>query len=411
MLAPIRYQGTWTISSYSRSKKYASNAADESINPRQNKWEPLFSVQKLIESLSTHDYLRGRAEKPKEVLATSVLPLINQTRNLQYVAELICSELFLPMSPINYSGLASEYRKLVIRFGGISTPEKAEKEVLEDVKALAQHLGPTPRGDNIHRRTLLVVPAMSSRSADYWCFGQAAILAGGVTTIFCNAVAGKIAVGGSCFIGRKSWESSKETPGVQAQTPYSGWSRGIFYSAKNEALSQSEQAVVIADVDPINMNEGRPRQQALPVPLQLVAYLPIAETIQNRSTPVQPGRHDLDDKDLGIEKAQFAALGQLVSDLARPQIAGSLVNPAELNLFNNAKGFSGLLGDSTKPFVERLKHWKKHWRDQPFFGPPPSLVDWLWVDLTPKDKEALPYVFVPPWTEQDQPMRSGDSAI
>ena len=404
LLAPIKYQDKWHVASFSRAKKYASNAADECINPRRNEWEPLFSVRKMLDDLSGREFAKGRATAPTEIPAANVLPLIVQSRNLQFLAELVCSELFLPMSPINYSGLASEYQKLVVRFGGIIDQEKAGDEVLKDVKALASHLGISPRADSLYRRTILIVPAMSSRSADYWCFGQAAILAGGVTTVFCNAVADKLSVGGSCFIGRKSWEFNSSIPGIQPQTPYHGWSRGIFYNSKDDALGKTEQAVVIADIDPANMNEGRPRQQALPVPLQLVAYLPIAETIQKAGIPTQPGRHSNSADSLEIEKTQYEAVTKLAENLEHPSVAGKIVDPSSLNFLHLAKGFSGLLGEGTKPFVKRLQHWEKHWRDQPFAGPPPALVDWLWVDLTPEIQTTLPLVFVPPWTEQDKPV-------
>ncbi len=408
MLAPIKYQGQFYVAAFSRAKKYASNAADECINPRMGQWEPMFSIHRLLGELAR--CVLSRTGKKSDIPATSVLDLITQSKNLQCVAELICSELFLPMSPINYNGLASEYQKLVTRFGGNIDAKEAADTVMGDVKALAKHLGTSIHQDSLYRRTVLVVPAMSTRSADYWCFGQAAILAGGITTVFCNAVGKKIAVGGSCFIGRKSWEFSTSIPGIQPQTPYHGWSRGIFYNSKDDALGDTEQAVVIADIDPANMNEGRPRQQALPVPLQLVAYLPIAETVQQKGIPVQPGRHPSQAEHVDFERSQFAAISTLLERLEHRSVAGRVVDPQVLDPTKLAEQFSGLLGESTKPFLNRLHHWEKHWRDQPFAGPPPALVDWLWVDLTPELQTELPLVFVPPWTEQDKPMKQEDDS-
>lgn len=404
LLSPIRYDGQWVVSAFSRAKKYSSNAAEEVINPRQKEWEPLFSVAKLLDDISERDEFGCRSALKREVPAMNMIPLLNHGRHMHYFAELICSELFLPMSPINYSGLASEYQKLVIRFGGLKTIMQAENEVLADVKALASYLGPSPRTGNLYRRTILLVPAMSGRSADYWCFGQSAILAGGLTTVFCNAVAGRQGVGGSCFIGRKSWEFSQEMLGMQSHvTPYSGWSRGIFYNAKTDALGEIEQAVVIADIDPTSMNEGRPRQQALPIPLQLVAYLPIAETVIKNGVPIHPskvvglGAEQV----LAIEEKQYKALKKTLDTLDVQSMSGKIIDPQKGALSRTGAEFSGFLGESEKPFLKRLEHWNKHWRDQPYAGLPPSLVDWLWVDLTPEQGEKLPLLFVPPWTTQN----------
>lgn len=408
LLAPIKYQGLFHVAQFSRAKKYASNAAEECINPRKGQWEPLFSIDKLLNNLGRS--IPERDGEKKEIPAAKVLELITQSKNLQCIAELVCSELFLPMSPINYSGLASEYQKLVIRFGGNIDAKEAEETVLNDVRALASHLGISVHRDSLYRRTVLVVPAMSTRSADYWCFGQAAILAGGITTVFCNAVGKKLSIGGSCFIGRKSWEFNNNIAGIQPQTPYHGWSRGIFYNSKDDALGSTEQAVVIADIDPANMNEGRPRQQSLPVPLQLVAYLPIAETVQQQGIPVQTGRHPSQAEHIAFERSQFSAITTLLERLEQPGVAGRVIDPQVLDPTKLAEKFSGLLGESTQPFLNRLHHWEKHWRDQPFAGPPPALVDWLWVDLTPEPQTHLPLVFVPPWTERDKPMQQGDNS-
>jgi hypothetical protein len=146
------------------------------------------------------------------------------------------------------------------------------------------------------------------------------------------------------------------------------------------------------------------------VPLQLVAYLPIAETIQQKGIPVQPGRHLSQAEHIDFEKSQFMAITTLLERLEQRGVEGRVIDPQVIDPTKLAEQFSGLLGESTKPFLNRLHHWEKHWRDQPFAGPPPALVDWLWVDLTPEPQTDLPLVFVPPWTEQDRPMKQEDDS-
>jgi len=77
------------------------------------------------------------------------------------------------------------------------------------------------------------------------------------------------------------------------------------------------------------------------------------------------------------------------------------MNPKEHRLSELVAYIRCIMGENSKPFAKRLEHWSKHWRDLPQSGIPPALVDWLWVDLVPKEKEDLPMVFIPPWTDLD----------
>lgn len=102
---------------------------------------------------------------------------------------------------------------------------------------------------------------------------------------------------------------------MSSLTPYHGWSKGIYYYNRSDALSESDQAVVIADIDPYNMLEGKPRPQTMPVPLQLVAYLPVVEHVdwqKPESTVLRSagltetsGGHGVRPKCLALDEAAF----------------------------------------------------------------------------------------------------------
>jgi hypothetical protein len=282
------------------------------------------------------------------------------------------------MSVSNHNVLAAELQKLARRFGADMSPETAQASVIGDVVLMANYLGPADPSGEFNRRSIFIVPAMTTRSADYWIFGQAALLSGGTTTVFCNAVKEKYAVGGSCFIGRESWsEGSKPLHQDAMVTPYAGWSKGIYYHQKTDALGIAEQAVVIADIDPSFMQEGKPRPQALAVPLQLVAYLPIVE--------VQ-----------GLTASKFGRkMKRALAKLNVSSMAGRIVTPLEPGLEEIMTLISKRIDPAeVSPFRDRFEHWQKFWRANPSAGAPASLVDWLWVDTTNRDIDGV-QLFVP----------------
>ena len=68
---------------------------------------------------------------------------------------------------------------------------------------------------------------------------------------------------------------------------------------------------------------------------------------------------------------------------------------------DNLVALAAFFGDPTG-WKERLDCWRSNWRELPFYGPPPALVDWLPVDLSPDGDLAT--VFVPPWGGGDEPL-------
>jgi hypothetical protein len=396
---------------FSRRKKYHSMAMNEFINPSTEDWAPLLDSDKLIDAVNRTLTLRNRP--PLD--ARSAVRLARDVKPAERIAELICSELFAATHPVNEQTIQTEYDKLLQRFGR-TRPEPESTSVRSDTRRFSESLVHSAQVD---RRTIVVVPACTTRSADYWIFGQSGLLAAGLTTVFCASVLSEgsgLEGGGSCVIGKSSWALAKETPGkLTMSTPYSGWSRGIYYNKQSDALGSKEQALVIADIDPVYMNEGKPRPQALAHPIQLVAHLPVVEMIDRdklRSCYVpengglvtalpKTGRLPLGMNDLSKVQGAFADLSTFFERFAshRPLNPATLL-PGGIRIDNAAEALSDFFADPSG-WRGRLDCWRRNWRDLPFYGAPPTLVDWLPVDLSPQGKLAS--VFIPPWGGDEPP--------
>ena len=372
-----------------RRKKYRSVGLSEFIRPSSQPLVPLFVPADLIDEIASQFNLILGPKGIVKLLADTRLPL-------RHFIELICSEIFLLTSPANYPQIAKDYVWAHRRFGASAE----EEEVLRDVGRLAKYLSIGGTQDRSPRRTIAVVPAATTRTADYWIAGQAALLAAGTTTVFCNGT-GSGLKGGSCFIGRESWKGVDISAGyISAITPYHGWSKGIYYNSKSDPLSEDDQALVIADIDPIHMIEGKPRPQLLPVPLQLVAYLPIAETVDTANLNKQlcdAVAIVCSSSNSTIEKDE---LPKNLHDTKEFWEAVSNCEPgADVKM---VKRFSKFFADP-KAIYARLEAVRNDGAMQPCFGSgttaagSPALYDWLDVDLSLRDREGLPQISVPPW--------------
>lgn len=292
---------------WDRSKKYRAVAMEEYINPGVKTLQPLFQPGEI-----NAWFARNRIALPNRELNQL---LTEVPMPLKFCQELICSELFMLTSPANLQPLAADYENQLRRFG-VGGSGFGWNRVVEDLEVLSKSLAIGYGGLSGPRRSILVVPAATSRTADYWIAGQASLLASGTTTVFCNGVLKKAFNGGSCFMGRESWKNGTNTAGmISSATPYHGWSKGIYYNNPKDPLSECDQAMVIADIDPFNMLEGKPRPQMLPVPLQLVAYLPIVETLD-------PARNSLPmlESLLGKKLTDIAALPSNLIDFLTPGV-------------------------------------------------------------------------------------------
>lgn len=266
--------GDALVMQFQRDKKYRAVAAHELFRPGTKDLAPLYREQEVLEQL------RGTPARTwtTDQLQALMKALIHGPQKLRYCMELICSELFLLTSPANRRPLLQDLAKVLQQFGMEATDAKAQVD--RDTHALGEWLTVTQA--NRERRSVLLVPACTSRSNDYWHAGQASVLASGTATVFCNAVSKGLSVGGSCFIGIDSVQKPMNTPGiVRLLTPYHGWHHGILQPSGSGALSEADQALVVVDLDPVHVVSGKPRPQLLPEPMSMVAYLPIVEVFRN----------------------------------------------------------------------------------------------------------------------------------
>jgi len=335
----------------------------------------------------------------------------------QLVIELICSEVFLATSPTNWRALASSLAALGRKFGQKPlTDEEAYEVVMADAKSLANSLSYETNAQ-FPRRSILLVPAMTPRTVDYAAFGQLNYLSAGITTVFCNAVLGKKGIGNSCFIGHDCWDRSDRPreQGMPSLSPYHGLLPGIFrpHDRHRGWLGENEQAMVIADVDPLHAVEGKPRPESLTAPLALVAHLPVVESWELTEPPLHTE---------GVTAcmcSRFARrdpsgdgfqLGKLL-DYFRSVAGDRRVTTAS---DRNPDVLAGLLHELARLAGHRNPDWlslrakayvENHLQD-PLPWPPPVALDWICVDLgAPGDFSRYPEIEVPPfrWAPGEDP--------
>lgn len=357
-----------------RPKKYPAPAADEVFHPGGQVMNPLVEAK------------------------------LGDVRS--YIYELICSEVFLVTFPANLYPLARLRRELLRKFGsnvgGKDIGAMVKDDVMEDIKAFARH---TAISENLGiRRTILLVPAMTSRAADYWVLGQAAFLSSGLTTVFCNAVCAPYGNGQSCFIGHDGWLDEKEAFGLPTMTPYHGAQPGISHwdHWRRGRLGKNEQALVIADIDPIYGPEGKPRPQTLLKPLRLIAHLPVIESWQPKpGTSPSACRCGRTHRSLDVGK--FApGLRQALKHGIDGHWQTTMQDPnpdvlaAALETLAKCAGLPHSDDESTRGWLMRRKEaYRAQHRADPNPWPPPVALDWLWVDPNPIERDTFPKIEAP----------------
>jgi hypothetical protein len=381
VLAPRSGNSDWRVEL--RRKKYPAVAANEVFNPSQDRLEPIFRSNTVGFDVRA------------------------------YTNELICSEVFLVTSPANLLGMVHGSKRLHADFGISShfTVEKLIEDIVQDIMSFARFTSLSHAIDQ--PRLLLLVPAMTTRSVDYSVLGQAGFLASAITTVFCNAVAFGFGCGQSCIVGHDGWgKEGKERSGVPGAGPYHGVVPGIFHPNhfNSGRLGKEEQALIIADIDPVYSPEGKPRPQMLPPPLALVAHLPIIET--SFPTCGAPKCTCVTGRENTTEA--FRAFARRLTEhfsTDRPQVSttGNDREPQRLSsLLNELAGFVSARAknratDSTA--IEERAGWmarrnEAYLREHlaaPRRWPPPAAIDWLWVDSS-IPATGLPKLEVPPYS-------------
>ena len=368
---------TVKVEHYARQKRYPSAAAGEWIRPPFDQpWSPLLVDENDPFKLGT------------------------------FALELICSEMFPHASSANFVGVIEENNELADRYGLPKGGESMFNHVSNDVyefarwtafRNAAKVAGDTNRalwrGEAL-QRTLIVLPAMTTRSADYHIFGQNQYLAAGLVTAFCNAVVPHASCGQSSFIGLDGW---KRTEGVK--TPYGSKAPGIFQLGGSHSgpLGETEAAMVIADLDLLRTTDQRPRPHYQHRSLRLVAHLPLFFATE-KGGHAGPGSYpnkqrQLRTRTIGGEALTFAqARTKIAKALDLESVWRSNLNvasrdeePGSLYLAAVAETLAGLrvleeFADDPVWLRKRTDSFKSERYEMPPTAPLPALVDWLYVD-------------------------------
>ncbi len=204
------------------------------------------------------------------------------------VTELICAELFALSSPGNLLSFADESLRLYCNYGGGMSPQDIEsylEKMMEDIRMYGERISLYRKKGSGKRRPIVLVPACTTRAADYYVLGQANYLGSGANMVFCNG-AGELARGGSCFIGQNSWDNEKERKkrrrGIEYEVPncYHGVYPGIYMQTSDMSgrggLGSEEQALLVCDLSP-DMDKRQPNPETMKHSLEVVAHIPILE--------------------------------------------------------------------------------------------------------------------------------------
>lgn len=239
----------------------------------------------------------------------------------KYISEYICSEVFLMTSPINAFPLIQAHLDLVTKYGvkRVAKYENYFRDVLMgDYLTLAkysgfcsdpQELAESQKSDNILgykdriRKTIFMIPACSTRAKDFHILGQNNSFAGGITSVFCNAVSSysHIASGGSCFIGFGSTADHN----TMQYLPYNGFMPGVLLHENGQPLSKDEEALVIVDIDPHMGLDFTPRPQMQPPPLNLIAYIPFLKAYPSSHSNSELSKTEIAEYDKIIKKILY----------------------------------------------------------------------------------------------------------
>jgi hypothetical protein len=332
-----------------------------------------------------------------------------------YIYELICAENFCITSPINRNGIFQARKQLLEIFGKSS--KGREHEIEDDLKAISNWISLANTIDSkddkqdrwleFHpRRSIMFIPAMTTRSVDYHYLGQANYLAAGVCSVFCNvADISDIGFGSgeSCFIGHGSTLDDKGSPFLSCRVgPYNNAFPGIYKPRhfNDGALAKKDQALVIADIDPEYQNEGKPRQQMLIPPLRLIAHIPVFEISKKRNVS---------------EKITCSCKVKTINEDIVFDLCKNIIETINIFIENKNQGndiptkYSDAFNVTLKNIIDIFKEkdlWIKikcneyinHQYISPSEDPPAVLYDMLFVNtsITGINKNDIPGIEVPP---------------
>ncbi|WP_248308901.1 reverse transcriptase domain-containing protein [Devosia sp. MC532] len=336
------------------------------------------------------------------------VPLLHNERNPfrlgAYTVDLVCSEMFAHASSANFMGILDEVGELCSKYALQFSMDRAVKDLYADIRDFAKWTSyrNIAAAKELYRseamqRSIIILPAMTSRSADYHIFGQNQYLAAGLVTVFCNAVEPGYGCGGSAFIGLDGWKQAGE-----ADTPYGSIAPGIFIVSSDHTgpLKPNEAAMVIADVDPLHTTDLKPRPHYQGRSLELVAHLPLIFSTKPSS---RGGRRIQRKRSDDPSSKSFAEAAEIFDRVLQRKNSWR----DELAYRHSSDDVEAERQEAVQLTVEALKvledfadnrHWlnkrteafkNNRWR---FVAPDvlPALVDWLYIDDEWRHSAELP---------------------
>ncbi len=354
----------------SRIKKYPSIALNEDINPSavmDDNFKPVAMNHQGNDGCEEYGDARDR------------------------VTELICAEMFALSSPGNMISFAEESFRLFCNYTSRCLKfEEYEEKMLKDIQEYGEAISLYRRKGKGNRRPILLVPACTTRAADYYILGQANYLGSGTSMVFCNG-AGKLANGGSCFVGQNSWDDEKERKkkSIEMGTAniYHGVSPGIYRQTSDMSgrggLGRNEQALLVCDLIP-DMDKRQPNPESMKHALELVAHIPILEESIYCDDCIKECIHKdksflckkIQEQQTESRKKNFELMEQIYESLeqckkgrdkAPAQIAGSLIELGE-------KYQSAWLKERGKQYWEGNRLFPRN-------GLPETALDWCYIEI------------------------------
>lgn len=309
------------------------------------------------------------------------------------VIELICAEMFLMSSPSNFISFSHKAYEMYNKFFGRRANYKLYlKEVRKDIDIFGEYISLYQTNNKYDRTPIILVPACTTRTADYYASGQANYLAAGLTTVFCNS-SGNQAKGGSCFIGQYSWDdyqlgkkNSKingyEIDFAPKNTIYHGIQPGIFQQSCNfenrGVLGEKEQALLIYDVDPHITFKGKPNPESIRDSLTVVAHIPIIEEDIFSDDKCNDCKRDCYGKNKNRSSKAFDNLKNLNEIIINNSKYTTTIDDNEPERIKEI--LSNLAKESNSSWLKlRGETYLKQHKNNPMYWPAPTFLDLLYI--------------------------------
>lgn len=313
------------------------------------------------------------------------------------VTELICAETFAVSNISNYPSFLQasidadyKYRKRKSEDYRISY-KTYKKKMLEDIMNFGRStamFSSNVEESRKRRSSIILIPACSTRTVDYYVIGQGNYLASGLKTVFCNSV-DKYARGGSCFIGQNSWDDVRQRRGesmeekdifaeLSENTYYHGLHPGIYQQASpykdRGALGSKEQALLICDI--CANEKTNPTAESSMSSLSIVAHIPILEQKMTRKDCQAPENMSAC-RSCHYEKTQ-KSLKKLFSICQKGYTNTSFDTNPEWG--QRCLRTLGELYHSDW-LKERGDSYLKFHKLKPQMWPAPALIDWIYIEI------------------------------